>query len=133
MKKLQVSRKLSALCSAKVSLKATIPIMIPAAKKMTDTRSQMKPQSCGGPPTRREKAEASDSWTFLKMRSSQMSHTEYKHDMTPMKSTRNGSAMPLAMNQKATMSPAKPRSRTQTNQSLLALKTAGKGQVRYVS
>ena len=50
-------------------------MMRPAAKKMTETKSQRTPHACGGPPTSREKAEASDSSTLRKTRSSATSQT----------------------------------------------------------
>lgn len=106
-------------------MKATMPIMSPAANAMTEMRNHRTPHSCGGPPTRREKAEASDSSTLRMMRSSceagwrdyrtvsdlicqvlatallertMISQTLYMQDMTPKKRTKNCSATPWAMN-----------------------------------
>lgn len=59
-----VSRKLEALCSASESLKATIPIMIPATKKTKEMINQKTPQQRESPPTCLANALASDSFTF---------------------------------------------------------------------
>ena len=48
------------------------------------TIDQMIPQHCDDPPYRFANTLASEELTFLRMRSSQISHTEYSDDMTPM-------------------------------------------------
>ena len=60
--------------------------MIPHTIKISDTIDHSTPQHCDDPPYLFANTLASDELTFLKIKSSQISHTLYRLDMTPMKS-----------------------------------------------
>lgn len=80
---------LSFCCCSKSCGKAANAAMIPQAIKTKETIDQITPQHCEEPPYLFAKTLASDELTFLRIRSSQMSHTLYKLDITPMKSFTN--------------------------------------------
>jgi hypothetical protein len=67
-------------------LKAANPARIPQTINTSETSDQMTPQHCDEPPYRLAKTLASDELTLRRIRSSQMSQTLYREDMTPMKS-----------------------------------------------
>lgn len=76
----------SALCSSSVCGNAAIPARMPPTINTNDTIDQITPQHCDDPPYLFAKTLASELFTLRKIKSSQMSHTLYSDDMTPMNS-----------------------------------------------